>query len=85
MTFHQNLDEMELSTTSPSEEGHETTNLAVCFRRGNAVNHIASVSPVDDRTKLNFCRWKCSVEFSFKFEQPGEVQALRSFSSLRCF
>lgn len=76
MTFHQNLDEMELSTTSPSEEDHETTNLAVCFRRGNAVNHIASVSPVDDRTKLNFCRWKCSVEFSFKFEQPGEVQAL---------
>ena len=75
MIFHQNLDEMKLSASSPSE-GHKTINLAVCFKRGNAVNNIASVSQVDDRTKLNFCRWKCLVELSFNFEQPGEVQAL---------
>lgn len=73
--IHQNLDEMKLSPSSPPEESHKTVNLAVCFKRGNGVNNIASVSLVDDSTKLNFSRWKCWVEFSFNFEQPGEVQA----------
>lgn len=57
---------MKLATSSPSEEGHETINFAVCFKRGNGVNNIASVSQVDDRTELTFCWWNSGC-----FEHPG--------------
>lgn len=65
---------VKFSTSSPSEKGQKTINLAICFKRGNVVNITASVSQVGDSTKLNFCRWKCWVEFSFGFEQRGEVR-----------